>query len=1044
MNKELIRQFSNPTAEFRGAPFWAWNGQLEAFELRRQIRLMKTMGLGGFFMHSRVGLKTPYLSREWFDCVRACVDEARQLNMKAWLYDEDRWPSGAAGGIVTENPRFRMRSLVMEEMDSVAGLRRDAHVIAVFRVRLQGSTMLAMERLTTRSRPRLNRGEKLLVFRVEVQPCSPWYNGQAYLDTMNPLAVRKFLRVTHEAYRREIGTEFGKTVPGIFTDEPHHGRVCSQKDECHTSCPWTDRLPAVFRRRYGYDLVARLPELFFDMAGQPLSAVRYHYHDCITHLFVEAFARQVGEWCRQHGLAFTGHVLEEDTLSSQTNSVGSCMRFYEHMQVPGMDLLMEYNRIYDTAKQVASVARQFERRWRLTETYGCTGWDFPFVGHKALGDWQTALGINLRCQHLAWYTMEGQAKRDYPAAIFYQSPWWQLYTKVEDYFARIYAVMTRGEEVRDILVIHPNESMWTLTRKGWLDDPAVHALDRMLVALRDSLLNQNLDFDYGDEELLARHARVISRNGQALLQVGKAEYCAVVVPSQRTIRGTTLALLRRFRQSGGAVVFAGSAPEYVDARPSRQARELAAKCIRAPARGAELARTVAQVARRIAIVDASGRQLPALLHLLREDADAAYFFVCNTGHTPAQLKADNNDPTMVRDRRNAYPDVRIRGFDGCEGVPLLADPETGAFFTARAVRRGAGWEIRTSLAPLQSRLFIVPKKKTEQNFPPLHDPKTLLCQKLPDEPWEIKLSESNVVVFDRPTFQIDEGPWRAADEILRVDTAVRKHLGLEQRGGEMVQPWVRSTRGTARTATVRLRYVFHMKAVPSGELFLALEAPQTFTIAINDHPVNGDLECGWWCDRSLRRIPVDQGMLRLGENILQLTCRYHAEHPGLEMVYLLGNFGVRLRGDEITIASPPTSLRFGDWCRQGLPFYAGSVTYLKTIRPSLARSERLFVSVPEYRGVAVRVLVDGVAVGLVAWEPNEVDITDCVHGGPLRLGLEVVGHRRNSHGPFHHGKKWPRWTGPETYVNYDPAWMRRYQLVPCGLMAPPRLLVKSR
>ena len=91
------------------------------------------------------------------------------------------------------------------------------------------------------------------------------------------------------------------------------------------------------------------------------------------------------------------------------------MRFYEHMQAPGMDLLTERWRIYDTAKQVSSVARQFGRKWRLTETYGCTGWDFPFAGHKALGDWQTALGINLRCQHLYWYTMKGEAKRDYPA-----------------------------------------------------------------------------------------------------------------------------------------------------------------------------------------------------------------------------------------------------------------------------------------------------------------------------------------------------------------------------------------------------------------------------------------------------------------------------------------------------------------------------------------------------------------------------------------------------------------------------------------------------
>lgn len=59
MVQKFIEKIENPAAQFRGAPFWAWNGKLEPEELRRQIRDMKRMGLGGFFMHSRVGLNTP-------------------------------------------------------------------------------------------------------------------------------------------------------------------------------------------------------------------------------------------------------------------------------------------------------------------------------------------------------------------------------------------------------------------------------------------------------------------------------------------------------------------------------------------------------------------------------------------------------------------------------------------------------------------------------------------------------------------------------------------------------------------------------------------------------------------------------------------------------------------------------------------------------------------------------------------------------------------------------------------------------------------------
>ena len=101
-------------------------------------------------------------------------------------------------------------------------------------------------------------------------------------------------------------------------------------------------------------------EVLFDVDGQAVSRPRWHYYDCITALFVDAFAKQIGRWCQRHGLPFTGHVLGEETLITQTYVVGSCLRFYEYMQAPGMDLLTEYRREYDTAKQVSSAAHQFE------------------------------------------------------------------------------------------------------------------------------------------------------------------------------------------------------------------------------------------------------------------------------------------------------------------------------------------------------------------------------------------------------------------------------------------------------------------------------------------------------------------------------------------------------------------------------------------------------------------------------------------------------------------------------------------------------------
>ncbi|MBR4661804.1 MAG: hypothetical protein IKO92_03630, partial [Clostridia bacterium] len=72
LSPELFRE---PTSEYRGTPFWAWNCRLEKDELLRQLDVMKEMGFGGAHMHVRTGLDTPYLSDEFFEMIGACIDK---------------------------------------------------------------------------------------------------------------------------------------------------------------------------------------------------------------------------------------------------------------------------------------------------------------------------------------------------------------------------------------------------------------------------------------------------------------------------------------------------------------------------------------------------------------------------------------------------------------------------------------------------------------------------------------------------------------------------------------------------------------------------------------------------------------------------------------------------------------------------------------------------------------------------------------------------------------------------------------------------------
>ena len=198
-----------PPASFRPAPFWVWNETQEPKELLRQIREMKSHGFGGFFMHARIGLKTPYLGAEWFEHVRLCTEEAARLGMQAWIYDEDRWPSGFAGGKIAEVPGldYRAQCLACSEVD----------------------------------------GER--VFTIERGPLTPECNGAAAVDVLNPEVIAAFIRLTHDEYQRVIGDQFGKAVPGSFTDEPSY--VPWGHPNQFGMVPWTGRMEKEFKARRG-------------------------------------------------------------------------------------------------------------------------------------------------------------------------------------------------------------------------------------------------------------------------------------------------------------------------------------------------------------------------------------------------------------------------------------------------------------------------------------------------------------------------------------------------------------------------------------------------------------------------------------------------------------------------------------------------------------------------------------------------------------------------------------------------------------------------
>ncbi len=1019
---DLIEEFRKPPARYRGKPFWAWNGELSADELRRQIRVMNEMGLGGFFMHSRVGLNTDYLSEEWFRMVRACIDEAENQGMEAWLYDEDRWPSGAGGGYVTRHEKYRRRSLVMTLRDA-ENLDPEMDYLALFAGDVAERSVRNLRRLEDLDAARELAGEDrtILAFSVKIDDPSPWYNGYTYLDTLNQEAVQKFIEVTHESYLRQVGDHFGEIVPGIFTDEPNYGTVMESVEVEGvegTAIPWSVPLPETFRERYGYDLMEYLPEVFLDPDGDPISQVRWHYMDCITHMFTEAFARQIGDWCEANDLLHTGHVLEEPTLASQTRVVGSAMRFYEHMQAPGMDCLTEHRPEYGTAKQCSSAQRQMGRRWVLSETYGCTGWDFPFEGHKAVGDWQAALGVNLRCQHLSWYTMAGQAKRDYPASIHYQSPWWRFYDHVEDYFARVNSLLSKGNAERSVLVIHPVESVWALAGQDWEDHEIVQEMDAKHRTLRRWLLEEHIDFDYGDEGMLEEWGEVMADEQNPQLRLCQAHYKTALVPPMVTMRRTTVELLEQFAAAGGNVIFCDAPPTHVDADVvDPEVFEFVTRCIDVAFERTEIVDAVGAASRTVSIRKENGGEHSDVLYQLRHHDGNHYLFICNTN------REETAGPLTVE--------------VSCAGPVQRWDAENGQRYQVEAEKKESGVRFSASLPASGSALFVLGRQ--DENVIETDHRTEIRREELGEDGWTIQLSEPNVLVLDYVSFRVDGGKWHGPDEVLKADQKIRDRMGVERRGGRMVQPWKRQNGESGPRVMLELASDFQIDTLPEGPMELALEQPNRYTVEINGHKLLADADCGWWVDRAIRTLPLDPTVLREGKNTLKLQGPYDQE-AGLEAVYLLGDFAVTLMDSEPYLKRS-LDPGFGDWTRQGMPFYSGAMTYRKKLE--LEKSPNcsgVRVAFPDFRGACARVLIDGETAGIAGWPPYEVDITE--HVGTrkeIELAVEVISHRRNTFGPLHNIQTRPEWTGPAQFVSAIEQWQGEYNLVPTGCMVPPVL-----
>jgi len=1022
--------FRNPTAEYRCAPFWAWNCDLKKEELLKEIEFMKEMGMGGFHMHTRVGMSTKYLSDEFMDFIKTCNEKAKQENMITWLYDEDKWPSGFAGGYITRKKENRQKFLLLtvtadeafgwdgsvRSISNAIGQRSGSgEFLAAYDVILDADGFLASYRRIEKDEPAA--GVKWYAY-LETAPNSAWFNQQSYVDTLSKSAMDEFIQTTHERYKEVVGADFGKNIPAIFTDEPQVSHkdifdfAAQQKD---VFIPFTTDFDETYRSAYGESLLDKLPEVFWEQKNTaPIT--RYRYHDHTTQRFTESFCDNLGAWCRKNNLMLTGHMMAEATLYSQTLALGEAMRAYRGFDLPGVDMLCD-GREFTTVKQAASAAHQFGCCGVLSELYGVTNWDFDFRGHKTQGDWQAALGISVRVPHLYWVSMGGEAKRDYPASIGHQSAWYKEYSFIEDHFARVNAVMTRGKPDIRIGVVHPIESYWLHYGPNDQTSDIRNEMDSRFHQITDWLLYSTLDFDYICESLLPEQ---FNAEGEGF-NLGHMHYDVVLVPACETLRRTTLDALKAFAAKGGQVIFMGDLPTMIDVQATDEGAAFARTCTCINWNKSALLTALAPY-RTVGIRASTGNLSDTLVYGMRTDGSGKNLFI---GHSDPQ----NGMAVFTANYKNCFrsqidkPENYIITVTG-EYIPTELDTQTGEMRPVTASYENGNTLISWQCYSQSSLLLrLEPGKTALQPQPEKADGK---MEYLSGD-MELILHEPNVCVLDMAQWKLEGMQWQPQEEMLRICNKAKETLGLSTAATHGTQPWVVEAPEPVSTITTKITF---FSEVTVENVCLALEDFEITDIVFNGKPVEKKA-CGCYVDFSITKVPL--GTIQKGENELILTKPFGVV-SNVENVFLLGNFGTKVVGDQVTVTEAPKALRFGDWTQQGLAFYGGVATY----RMKITGGRRTKLALGLYAAPCVTVELDGKRMGNASLAPYTVDL-GALSEGEHTLDITVFASRVNTFGALHLSDYTVRWFGPGAWHTENEDWSYEYRITPTGLLTAPRL-----
>ena len=874
--------------DYKPVAFWSFNDQLEKEELTRQLGLLQKAGYSGGFLHSRVGLVTEYMSSEWMDIAKHCCEDAKQSGAHLWLYDEDRFPSGYAGGAVLEvNDNLRAKALCLIEEGEI-----------------EKFTVLKQYKEVS------HEGKDYIIALCSAKDGNPNFEGKCYVDLLDRETTDVFIQQTHEKYLKSIGEYFGKEVKGLFSDEFCYTQKASFP--CF-SVPFTVDLERDFEEKCGYDLTACMELLFFDYEGY--RKVRRDFYEYLTRRFIDNFTKPYNEWCKEHNLIFTGHLLHEDFLTTQPEWTGAVMPHYVHMGMPGIDVLGSDMKYLMTAKQLTSVAEQMGTR-SLCEGFGCSGHQFGPSEIKRVADWLCVLGVNFMTPHLTLYSSRGERKRDYPPDFSWRQPWFEVGTDCFDHVSRVSELLDKENVHTDLLVIHPVQSVWAEYSPLHKPNPVfsiwapknenagqnfiteTECYQKPFFDLSKQLMEFGLNYHYGDEMILGEHGQYDDG-----VVIGKCKYQRVIVPPVNVLQESTIQFLYQTAKEFGktSVVFIKEFPDCIP-EEMRDVFTLV-KDVKAA-----VLHMQKEVVRPVEIRDAYSGQI----------ADKIYYRYCEDGEGNKVVFLAN-----ISEKRGY--DLKV--FLPFEQAPAVIDTVTGEYHKAPGSMTERGYLCELSLGVSGSAMFV--SEKCDE----------LSVAGMLQSGAHFKTTYQRVQTIANPEYKV------CNVNVLPLNVVNYKAAGREFKNRPVEGIWYTAFYNLPNGTEFEAEYKFHVSELPEGPVTALIEVARN----LEEIEVNGVSVAitAWgsnqkYFDQSFDSIVLEN--LKPGENSIYIRGKKCSNITGigchtrvamgtehkpteLESIYLCGNFGVAPSGNgDYEIVKAPKTVK-GSVVKSFYPFYVGRCSY---------------------------------------------------------------------------------------------------------------------